>query len=173
MRKLKEIQPAEALLNPFSPALMRDANMHYLKSATQGWLRPVVFTLTMKQRLPQLGVRLTRDLAKQNLHHFLNVVNYKLFGKTFQRHGKALKAVAVLEWPLDGRCHYHGLIDCPADLDSGILTNVLRESWGKTQWGYNEMDIKPARDKFGWLVYITKQRDLAEDAIDWENALIS
>jgi len=173
MNQLKEIGPSEGVPTLFSPPLIKEANRRYLISATQGWLAPLALTLTMKQRLPKLGVRLTREKATQNLHHFLNVVNYEIFGKAFSRHGNQLKAVAVLEWPLGGRCHYHAMMDCPVDLDSVILIKVIREGWQRTQWGYHELKVKPIYDRIGWIDYMIKQSNLADDAIDWENCILS
>lgn len=150
----------------------REAIRSFFKSKTTEFLQPFAFTLTLKQVLPALRIRLTPELAKQNCRHFLNVLNYKLFGKAYQRHGKRVKVVAVLEWSPGERYHYHGLMDCPAALDLYTLPDVVCDSWRKTQWGYHEAEIIPAYDRVGWLNYITKQSDLAE-AIDWENCVIS
>jgi len=44
---------------------------------------------------------------------------------------------------------------------------LLRNTWKKTDWGYNETDIKHNVDA-GWLHYITKFEN-HDDTFDWQN----
>jgi hypothetical protein len=49
---------------------------------------------------------------------------------------------------------------------------MIIQSWRKTLWGYDEIDVQPADEKWGkYIDYITKLRDKPDfaDSIDWMN----
>lgn len=150
---------------------IREAARNFLFNA-EDWARPFAVTLTLKQAIYPPYRELTPDAASQNLRHFLNLINWDVFGKAFKRYGKRLKVVSVLETAPGKRLHYHLLLECPDDLDESLFCDVIRKRWSETRWGYREVDIRPAYEPLGWLNYITKQSNLA-DALDWENTIVS
>jgi len=141
----------------------------------EDWEAPFAATLTLKQRLnvhdgaDSRSVALTRNDASQNLRHFLNVLNRRVFKSSAQRHGLKVPVFPVLEGGNDTRLHYHLLIGCPRPELIDAYPALLIRTWHMTQWGYNECEIKPADS--GWITYMTKLRDKPDFAssIDWQN----
>lgn len=115
------------------------------------------------------GVRhLTADIAKQNVRHFINVLNKWAFGKAY-KYGRRIQLVSVVEGSINGVLHYHLQIECPIFELEPQFADLLKALWLKTDWGaeiYVECYVDP-----GWIDYITKLRTKAcfADAIDWEN----
>ena len=140
------------------------------------WHSPHAFTLTMKQGIrppfePASATEyLTREKASQNFRHFMNLMNKRVFGKAASHHGKRLPVIPVIEGGSEKRLHYHGVIDCPRDDLIGLLPMIVRSTWAKTKWAWNEIDIQPDADR-GWINYISKTNDKPDyaNAIDWEN----
>jgi len=126
----------------------------------------------MKQAMydPEFS-RLTPEVAEQNFRHFMNTVNYELFGKAFHRHKKRISVIPSLECSPSGRFHYHALLDRPIHSDEPNFCDLIRSSWINTRWGYKQVDIRPAYDPAGWVRYMMK-RNHPGDAIDWENAVL-
>ena len=143
------------------------------------WNRPFAVTLTMKQGQMmhdgdrQLYVALTPEIASQNLRHFLNVLNRKVFGSASKRHGKRVNSVAVLEGGNGKRLHYHLILDCPRDEQIGMFPLLIDRAWQSTNWSYDLIDIKQCDD--GWLNYMTKLRDKPDFAssFDWMNTALN
>lgn len=137
---------------------------------------PIAVTLTLKQAIPfddgssRGYIRITPDRASQNLHHFLNVINYKCLGKKASRHGHRIPVFSVLEGTHDKRLHFHLLMDWPVEATVTEIETMISSNWQKTQWGYHQIDVKTQVDE-GWVSYITKMRDKEDfsSSIDWEN----
>lgn len=129
---------------------------------------PVAVTLTMKQRVD--GQNLDSILASENLRHFCSRLNAKVLGSAAKRHGKKLQILAVLETSADGRLHYHLLIDRPERYDPASFGALVTQQWGRTRFGYFEVDIQHTADE-GWLRYILKlrQKHRIADSIDWSS----
>lgn len=142
------------------------------------WQHPQALTLTLKQRIggdggiSAVATSLTRQIASQNLKHFLNVLNKEVYGTAAQRHGKRLPVVSVLEGGNGKRLHYHLVIDCPRDDLIEVFPTMVISCWRKTLWGYDQTHVKPC--DAGWINYMTKLRDKPDfaSAIDWENCHI-
>jgi hypothetical protein len=145
---------------------------------TTDWKNPFAVTLTLKQRISipndrgRHTVSLTPITASRNLQHFLNVMNKQVYGSAAQRHAKSLPVLSMLEGGSDKRLHYHLAIDCPRDDLAARFPSMIIQSWRKTLWGYDEIDVQPADEKWGkYIDYITKLRDKPDfaDSIDWMN----
>jgi hypothetical protein len=140
------------------------------------WNHPLAITLTMRQAVTihddhrVVTDHLTPEKASQNLRHFLNLINRRVFGKAAIRFGKQLRVIPVLEGGNGKRLHYHLAIDCPSSELQGTLPGLIRKLWQDTMWGYGQIDIQPDADA-GWIKYISKLRDKPSfaDAIDWLN----
>lgn len=138
---------------------------------------PYSVTLTMKQsyvtRLDHLAVhsRVDRYRAVQNFRHFMNLLNRRVYGHSFVRHGKRIQVIPILEGGETTRLHYHCVIDCPRpNIDQVTFDDMIRRCWSKTDYGYHEVDVQPDSDN-GWVNYISKQRGKPnfDQSIDWEN----
>jgi hypothetical protein len=146
---------------------LRDA---FLEVATiDHWTKPYAVTLTMKQAIKRdrFTIRLDPLKASQNLGHFLNLLNGKIFSSGDLRRGRRVRCIPVLE---DGeRYHYHLCLDKPAHVPEINFLNLIYDCWARTDFGYWMVEITPADD--GWIRYIAKGRSkrVFADALDWEN----
>jgi|TARA_B110000211_G_scaffold94245_1_gene109921 hypothetical protein len=146
------------------------------------WRSPYSVTLTHKSSLRLLNdkgtffKKLTVDDAKQNLRHFLNILNKRIFGKGFSRFNKRLKVVAVLEGGKDKHLHYHLLLESPSStkLPRHMFELLLDSLWTKTNWGDQQKHIERSHDVDGFVNYVTKYEDkntgVMKDSFDIENS---
>jgi len=121
-------------------------------------------TLTFKQ------VTLIDSEAKKCVRHFMNRLNYKVYGKRFQRHGKKLSILPVFEGNRNVRLHVHLSLEQPESLSFDKYSKLIHESWGKTNFGHRNIDIQPQYD--GWIGYLLKHKSKSDgvlSSIDWEN----
>jgi hypothetical protein len=127
----------------------------------------VAVTLSLKQNIN--GECIDKIKASKNVRHFLNLLNKEMYGNRFQRYGKRLEVISVIETSHSGRLHYHLAINNPKP-DEPILFAILIEYlWNKTLWGYSEIRIIHNANS-GWINYITKLNP--HDEVDWENCYI-
>ena len=142
-----------------------------LKKAIQEYFSEVPLTncfgvsLTMKQNTS--GAYLDDIRASQNLRHFLNLMNFRVYGKRFRRFGKKLNVIPTLERSLSHRLHYHLILQNPYPENPATFSRLVEALWSKTQFGYVQSHIDQQIDQ-GWTDYITKFKT-ASDGIDWEN----
>lgn len=133
------------------------------------WACPYAVTLTMKQAIQRGSMKICADpqKASQNLHHFLKLLNAKLFTKSQRRKGCQIRCIPVLED--GGRYHFHLCVNKPAHISVALFMNLIRELWIKTDFGCWMVDITAC--DFGWIHYIAKGRSKSvfADAIDWAN----
>lgn len=139
----------------------------------------VHLTLTYKQQrfLNGRWYKLTEDIMEQNLKHFLNLVNSKVFGNGFKRYGKKLKILSKNELSINQRLHNHLILEKPKRYDYLIFSKIIIQSINKTDWMYLEHHINhptSMNEKMGWLNYIMKG-DLINNpnnSIDWNNTVL-
>ena len=136
---------------------------------------PHAVTLTMKQARYIGGlcyIKLTETEASQNLRHFLNVVNRKVFGSGGVRKGERLNRYPVLECD-SVRIHYHLCLDKPDALTIEGFTALIHKTWRRTNLVTKGRSKAGAMlDGFVWTSFQTKFDGYA-DAIDWINYHIS
>ena len=136
----------------------------------------VNLTLTYKQKMFINGVwiDLDRNIMEQNLKHFLNLINSKVFGNGFKRYGKKLKVLTKYENNINQyNKHNHLILEIPQRYDYLTFTKIIIESINKTQWLYHQFDIqKPTshKRKVGWFNYIMKGN--LNNSIDWNNTIL-
>jgi len=146
---------------------------HRAKFEVKEWLMGIdtkncmAITLSFKQ-----GVKdqfLTKEICRQNLKHFLNVMNAYYFGNNYKRRSRRLKVIPSLETSAkNNRLHYHLLLENPdSSKNKGDFETKVRRTWWNTHWGYDQVCIKSNVDK-GWIDYITKFKKNS-DEIDWCN----
>jgi hypothetical protein len=172
--------PADCKVGP--PMIYQDEK--FIQDAVREWVDisqwndPFAVTLTLKKCwhdktiLGTTRIWLTEELAYQNLLHFLNLLNYRIYGKRFHRFGARVRVFPVLEGcGTVMRYHLHLVIDCPSPDWSEDFPKLIMKMWLDTRWGYCEHKIDSSADN-GWVRYITKLKDKKNglgDAIDWMN----
>ena len=111
---------------------------------------------------------------EQNLKHFLNLINSKVFGNGFKRYGKKLKVITKYEDNINqNHKHNHLILEIPQRYDYLTFTKIIIESINKTHWLYHQFDIqKPTshKRKVGWFNYIMKGN--LNNSIDWNNTIL-
>lgn len=136
---------------------------------------PLNVTLTEKQRYN--GIRLDDIISEQNFRHFRNVLNRKVFGNGYKRFGMELQMLVIREVSVNHRHHIHCIIELPQRYEFVAFTDLVRDVWSKTDFGYDQVHIeKPfsQQREDGWLEYIMKKRTKVsfENSIDWMNSSV-
>ncbi|MEK9695058.1 MAG: hypothetical protein VW270_04795, partial [Candidatus Poseidoniales archaeon] len=72
---------------------------------------PVNVTLTERQRFN--GIRIDDVVSEQNVRHFRNLINGKVYGNSYRRFGNELKMLVVREVSVSDRHHLHLIIEQP------------------------------------------------------------
>lgn len=135
---------------------------------------PTSVTLTCKQRYD--GCSVDEIVVSRNIRHFLNVLNQRVFGKKFVRFKEIrLKVVPIIEVDRSHRFHTHITLEKPTNLSDEEFTNLIVESWRKTNIGHQQFDVQTTYNIDGWTDYILKRRTkktTVVDSVDWENVTL-
>lgn len=134
---------------------------------------PINITLTQKQVVD--GQRIDDAISSANFKHFRRLLNSRLFGNAYKRHGRQLAMLVVREDEAWHRHHIHAIIEKPTSLTIEEFITLVVECWGKTRFGYREHHFEKPTDKdreTGWLNYCLKKRtkDDLPSSIDWDNS---
>jgi hypothetical protein len=132
-------------------------------------------SLTMKQ-FSQYGERLDEINSSREYRRFMNRLEKKSFGSSGRRYKKRIKDFPVIEYT-NKRYHFHVIMEIPKysdgrRMDRNEFKSLIKESWGKTDFGYREIDIQDLYyqgSNCGWFDYITKFQDSEKNRIDVEN----
>lgn len=121
--------------------------------------------------MPAFYTSLTQTDAQQNLRHFLNVLNRKVYGNRV-RHGHKLNCIPVIEGGQQTRRHYHLCLEQAPNMTFEEFAILVVETWRSTTWGYRQVDIQPCDG--GWVGYMAKLKTKSSygDSIDWTNFFI-
>jgi hypothetical protein len=122
-------------------------------------------TLTLRQGIK--NQKLDEISCSQNLRHFLNVLNQKVFGNQVKRFNKRLKVLPVLEMSKGNRLHYHLTLENPYPQDPNRFSDLIEVVWNKTKFGHRHIHIHK-NVNWEWNDYITKFNN-SNDQIDWMN----
>jgi len=122
-------------------------------------------TLTLKQGIK--NQKLDDISCSQNLRHFLNVLNQKVFGNQVKRFGKRLRVLPVLEMSKGNRLHYHLTLENPFPNNPNRFSDLIEVVWNKTKFGHRHIHIHK-NVNWEWNDYITKFNN-SKDQIDWMN----
>lgn len=134
---------------------------------------PVNITLTQKQVVD--GQHIDDATSEANFKHFRNLLNSRLFGNAFKRHGRQLSILVVRESGAWHRHHIHAVIEKPSSLTTEEFITTVIQCWTKTKFGYNEHHFEEPVDQYratGWINYCLKKRTKTDVAssIDWANS---
>lgn len=139
---------------------------------------PVAVTPTMKQRIEttncrgRYGFNLDLISASQNTKYFLNRLNQSAISKKFGRFGNGLCVIPVTEGNSVIRLHTHMVLERPEHRSFDEFEILIAKSWSKTNFGYNDIKIKPIDDYDGWMNYLFKNKSKGEglqSSVDWAN----
>ena len=122
-------------------------------------------TLTLKQGIK--NQKLDEISCSQNLKHFLNVLNQKVFGNRVKRFNKRLRVLPILEISKGNRLHYHLTLENPFPKDPNRFSDLIEVVWNKTKFGHRHIHIHK-NVNWEWNDYITKFKN-SNDQIDWMN----
>jgi hypothetical protein len=145
---------------------------------TRHWRSSVALSLSLKQAFqirPKSLLRATLDeqKAKSAFGHFMHRMNRSIYKNAFERYGKRLRVIGVLEKAEVGRWNYHAAIELPTHLTPEQFETLIRNCWSGMHWGYCKMKIEFDADQT-WVNYMLKpwQKSGLEvwaDAIDLEH----
>ena len=122
-------------------------------------------TLTLRQGIK--NQKLDEISCSQNLKHFLNVLNQKVFGNRVKRFNKRLRVLPILEMSKGNRLHYHLTLENPYPKDPNRFSDLIEVVWNKTKFGHRHIHIHK-NVNWEWNDYITKFKN-SNDQIDWMN----
>ena len=122
-------------------------------------------TLTLRQGIK--NQKLDEISCSQNLKHFLNVLNQKVFGNRVKRFNKRLRVLPILEISKGNRLHYHLTLENPYPKDPNRFSDLIEVVWNKTKFGHRHIHIHK-NVNWEWNDYITKFNN-SRDQIDWMN----
>ena len=122
-------------------------------------------TLTLRQGIK--NQKLDEISCSQNLRHFLNVLNQKVFGNRVKRFNKRLRVLPILEMSKGNRLHYHLTLENPFPKDPNRFSDLIEIVWNKTKFGHRHIHIHK-NVNWEWNDYITKFNN-SSDQIDWMN----
>lgn len=158
---------------------MREKMISYFDKVD--FTNPIAVTLTLKRVTysETNGIKFHSYLddvkTTQNVRHFLNRLNQRIFGNRFRRFGKRLKVIPVIEGDNKTRPHIHFTFDVPNHLSKDDFTLMVRECWERTHFGYHQYDITRIYDLRGWIDYKlkTRSKDDYGRSVDWENITLN
>ena len=162
------------------------------------WRDSLFITLTNRISLKyehEKGIgfkRVTLDDAHQNLRHWYNLLNRKVFGKDYKNKKKRLRCLPVTERTRDNhfkiRIHHHLILEKPENWDTNSFWTQVCLCWEKTRLGLvsiksydkkrNHVSYSPCvhmqeiYDMQNLKGYVLKSRTkLSVDDIDIQNAV--
>ncbi|MEK9774383.1 MAG: hypothetical protein VW298_02090 [Candidatus Woesearchaeota archaeon] len=117
--------------------------------------------------------KINQDIVVRNTKHFLNFLNYKIYGNKFRRNNLRVKTFVVIEGgerKNDKNFHIHSIINLPPSniISKHNFIHHFKESWGKGFYSNQQYKFEFFIDS-GWSKYITKFINLT-DEVDWENS---
>ena len=135
---------------------------------------------------------ITLNDTQQNLRHWYNLLNRKVYGKDFKNKKKGLRILPVTERTRNGdgkrRIHHHLIIEKPEHYDTESFYVQILLNWEKTRYGivsvkhYDEVrnkvvhipvcNMQEIYDMQNLKEYVLKARTkLSVDDIDIQNAV--
>jgi hypothetical protein len=197
---LTDTNKARMTMNSTGTSALRcakDAVLQWLN--TRERMERMAVTLTFKRSVlrhepttgRQFWERLDGIKASRNVRHFLNRLNKAVYGAAFNRYGKQLRSLVVMEGGKEKRPHVHLEIERPAHVSVEEFERLILKCWGETAFGYDESKITRYSDD-GWRDYILKvaskedndlgrrsgcsessfRFDVYSSAIDWLNVCL-
>lgn len=112
------------------------------------------------------------ELYKANMRTFKWRLAKRLYGNAYQRHGRPLVWIPVLEGLRFGqKPHYHCMLGVSEDRFPD-LEQRIQAIWADMPFGGDRVSVERYRDQ-GWISYSTKSvMSLDLSGIDWDNVLV-
>jgi hypothetical protein len=113
---------------------------------TRHWRSSAAVTLTLKQgrRVRPNSIiwtKINEQTAKSAFGHFMNLINRAVYKNAFEKYGKRLRVIPILEKTTLSRWHYHAAIEPPPHFSPEEFEKLIRDCWSRLDWGYREIDI--------------------------------
>ena len=136
---------------------------------------PINVTLTERQRFN--GIRIDDVVSEQNVRHFRNLINTKVYGNSYRRFGNELKMLVVREVSVNDRHHLHLIIEQPQRFEFRQFKSLVIDCWLKTDFGHFQTHFENPTTldrEDGWMTYLLKNRTKVslESSIDWSNSTV-
>ena len=107
---------------------------------------------------------LTKDNARQNVVHFLNVLNKKVYGNASKRFNKKVFVVPVIEGGTQNKqLHLHMTVVVPERFERDDFITLISDTWTKTNFGNSVMKIQDVYNLNGRHNYMFKRKTKDED----------
>jgi hypothetical protein len=150
-------------------AILEAAKTHLFNTATWGPFCDVSLTLRQARQFDDgAWIRIDEHQCKRAFQHFMNLLNRAVHKNAFDRHGKRLRVLPVLEKGEvrsrglrssergnTGRWHIHCAIEMPSHLDVTSFKQLICNCWTKVRWAYDRALVRDGTDH-GWIGYMLK-----------------
>ena len=83
----------------------------------------------------------------------MKLLNRKIFKNAFDRYGKRLRVIPILE--NEARWHLHAAIEPPIHMSFEQFKAEIICCWHKTDWGYQDIVVNKDADE-RWMNYMLK-----------------
>ena len=155
---------------------LRQAHIDWMLEYADALTHAVTLTLKPYCIIPtdrgEMRNTLTPLAASQNFHHFLRRLNTSVFGHAAQRYNKTVAVLPLLEGGRTGKLlHYHCAFGFPGFLTEAAIDSKVRCGWQQTQFGNEQIKIKPMVTT-GWLIYMGKDIRSNADELDVANVCL-
>ncbi len=133
------------------------------------WFNPYGITLTLKQKVN--GIPLDNYKCQSVMSNFLGRINRKVFGNNYKRRKQQIQRVVSLE--TDKRKHYHLILSLPERYGLQETSSMIEQTWNDRviPYCYKEKKINQLNNTEGWIKYITKFENSA-DEVDYLNCYL-
>jgi hypothetical protein len=121
-----------------------------------------------RQRDHGKWIKIDEHQGKRAFQHFANLLNRAVHKSAFDRHGKRLRVLPVLEKGEvrsrglrssergnSGRWHIHCAIEMPWNFDATSFEKLIHDCWSKVQWAHDRALVRDGTDD-SWVTYILK-----------------
>jgi len=126
-------------------------------------------TLNFKQgrQLPDGWVRLTPEIARQQVKWLFRNVDKAVYGNRYKRSGRKTSRLVVTEG-MDGstRLHAHMAVGIPGNISPVKFLGLLENLWSRANWGYDWGDLEVCESLDRWVHYILED---GIECLDEEN----
>ncbi len=112
-------------------------------------------TMNLMKRHPKYQTYITPETFQNTGHHYLSLVNKRLFKRQYRYGYMKLNSVFCMEYGEQKRPHLHFAIGCPSQIDKNSVLTELYRSHKMMDWVKGKVHITPYHSQ-GWINYILK-----------------
>ena len=112
-------------------------------------------TMNLMKRHPKYQTSITPEIFEKTGHHYLALVNKKLFKRQYRYGYIKLNSIFCMEYGEHKRPHLHFAIGSPPHIDKNSVLTQLYGAYKLMDWVKGEVHITPYHSQ-GWVDYILK-----------------